>query len=73
MQVKYNDEQSLRRLGQWLRRKWFACHARLLEAQQELEGSKLTTDELRKEWDLQIKAQTKPLPRKLLAASLFYY
>ena len=73
MQVKYNDEQSLRRLGQWLRRKWFACHARLLEAQQELEGSKLTEDELHKEWDLLIKAQTKPLPRKLLAACLCHY
>ena len=65
-QVQYNDQQSLRRLGQWLRRKWYDCHGRLRTAQEEVHDSRISPDELRAEWLLQVEAQTKPIPREFL-------
>ncbi|EPS94432.1 hypothetical protein FOMPIDRAFT_128943 [Fomitopsis schrenkii] len=63
-QVKYNDQQSLRRLGRWLRRKWYDCQHRLLAAKHEVEESGLSAEDLRAEWLLQVQAQTKPIPRQ---------
>ena len=65
-QVQYNDRQSLQRFGQWLRRKWFDCQSRLSTAQEEVRDSGVSPEELRAEWVLQVKAQTKPIPRKCL-------
>ena len=61
-QVSYNDEQSLRRLGRWLRRKWYQCLARLSAAEQDVRDSGHSSEDLRMQWALQIQAQTKPMP-----------
>lgn len=62
-QVTYNDEQSLRRLGRWLRRKWYQCLSRLTDAEQDVHNSGHSSEVLRAEWLLQVQAQTKPIPR----------
>ncbi|TFY57790.1 hypothetical protein EVJ58_g6817 [Rhodofomes roseus] len=63
-QVKHLDVMSLRKLGQWLSRKWYRCHDRLSTAQREVQDSGFSSDELRAEWRLQIEAQTKPAPKQ---------
>ena len=61
-QVKHIDEQSLHRLGHWLRRKWYQCLERQSAAEQDLEASGLTSEELQAEWGKQVETQTKPIP-----------
>jgi hypothetical protein len=63
-QVKFLDEKSLRSLGVWLCRKWFQCQAKKATAEAELLLLHLDEDMLRREWAAQVKAQTKPSPRR---------
>lgn len=53
------------KLGLWLRRKVLLCGEKLKEAENVLSNCGFSQDVLRREWEAQIKAQTKPLPRKL--------
>ncbi|KAH9828839.1 uncharacterized protein C8Q71DRAFT_859379 [Rhodofomes roseus] len=63
-QVKHIEEQSLRRLGRWLRRKWYQCQDKLATARREVEQSGVSSEQLRAEWELQVQAQTKPPPKQ---------
>lgn len=65
-QFNFNNEESLFKLGTWLRRKVCACDVKLKEAEKVLAECGFQEDVLRCEWEAQVKAQTKPLPRKFL-------
>ncbi|KAE9391440.1 hypothetical protein BT96DRAFT_832067, partial [Gymnopus androsaceus JB14] len=60
----FNNEEGLSKLGVWLRRKVIACESKLNEAEEVLRKCGFPEDVLQREWDAQIKAQTKPLPRQ---------
>lgn len=62
-QVKHLDELSLRRLGEWLQRKYLQCQSRKAEAARKLEEGGQEVDFLKEQWKLQVAAQTKPSPR----------
>ena len=64
-QFNFNSEEGMWKLGVWLRRKVLACENKLNEAEGVLGTCGFSEDTLRREWDAQIKAQTKPLPREL--------
>ncbi|KAE9391464.1 hypothetical protein BT96DRAFT_959544 [Gymnopus androsaceus JB14] len=63
-QFNFNSEEGMWKLGVWLRRKVLACENKLNEAESVLGKCGFSEDILRREWDAQIKAQTKPLPRQ---------
>ena len=63
-QVKFLDEKSLQNLGVWLCRKWIQCQALKATAEAALLLLNLDEDMLRREWSAQVKAQTKPSPRR---------
>jgi hypothetical protein len=62
-QARHLCQVSLNGLGNWLARKWFLCQDRKREAEAALANLGIPEDELRRHWDEQVKAQTKPLPR----------
>ncbi|KAE9385763.1 hypothetical protein BT96DRAFT_1006754 [Gymnopus androsaceus JB14] len=62
VQLNFNNEEGLSKLGVWLRRKVIACESKLNEAEEVLRKCGFPEDVLQREWDAQIKAQTKPLP-----------
>lgn len=62
-QVMHLDKKSLFTLGSWLRRRWDRCEALLEEAEEKLRGIDVTKDILRREWQAQVRFQTKPVPR----------
>ncbi|KAE9384417.1 hypothetical protein BT96DRAFT_960902 [Gymnopus androsaceus JB14] len=65
-QLNFNNEEGLSKLGVWLRRKVIACESKLNEAEEVLRKCGFPEDVLQREWDAQIKAQTKPLPQEAL-------
>ncbi|KAJ3817231.1 hypothetical protein F5880DRAFT_1631011 [Lentinula raphanica] len=63
-QFHFGSDESLYKIGLWLRRKVLACDEKLKEADTVLQNCGIDEDVLRREWRAQIKAQTKPLPRQ---------
>jgi hypothetical protein len=63
MQIEHADEASLFRLGEWIRRRHHHCCQKRVEAKKALVDAKQEISYLRDQWKLQVKAQTKPLPR----------
>jgi hypothetical protein len=66
-QVKYLDNKSLESLGDWISRKWYRCQEKQKSAEDVLGQLGISTAMLREQWDEQVKAQTKPAPRRLLS------
>lgn len=71
-QFDFNNEENLFKMGTWLRRKVHACDVKLKEAEEVLGKCGFKEDVLRHEWEAQVKAQTKPLPRKRFILLLQY-
>ncbi|KAJ7507645.1 hypothetical protein B0H11DRAFT_2218486 [Mycena galericulata] len=63
-QLEHADEASLLRLGEWIRRRHAHCVNKRVEAQKALGKSGKSVSLLREQWAMQVKAQTKPLPRQ---------
>ncbi|KAF5338020.1 hypothetical protein D9611_014648 [Ephemerocybe angulata] len=61
VQVSYLRGQSLLLLGQWIKRKFEKCRAKRNAALEVLGDLTYSEDELRREWESQVGAQTKPL------------
>ncbi|KAH7905169.1 hypothetical protein BJ138DRAFT_1231768 [Hygrophoropsis aurantiaca] len=64
MQVRYLDNQSLEGLGQWLSRRWTHCQQKRSAAEKALRGLFVVEEDLRREWQDQIKCQTKKAARQ---------
>jgi hypothetical protein len=62
-QVNYLSQKSLRQLSVWLARKWRHCAERKTEASSMLSSSPHSIDVIEAQWNLQVQAQTTPLPR----------
>lgn len=52
--------------GDWLARRWLTCQKRKAEAGKALQKTGKDLAFLRKQWDLQVAAQTKPMPRMFI-------
>ncbi|KAF8180298.1 hypothetical protein K438DRAFT_1603033 [Mycena galopus ATCC 62051] len=63
-QVEHADKASLGRLGTWLMRRTVHCQGKLQEALADLTTCKVPEATLRKEWEDQVKAQTRPAQRR---------
>jgi len=63
-QFNFYSEEGLYKLGLWLRRKVLACDEKMKDSEECLRVCGFSEEVLRREWEAQIKAQTKPLPRK---------
>ncbi|KAF8203430.1 hypothetical protein K438DRAFT_1964915 [Mycena galopus ATCC 62051] len=63
-QVEHADKASLGRLGTWLMRRTVHCQGKLQEALADLATCKVPEATLRKEWEDQVKAQTRPAQRR---------
>ncbi|KAK6972164.1 hypothetical protein R3P38DRAFT_3207371 [Favolaschia claudopus] len=63
-QITHNDEQNLFRAGEWLLRRYRRCMKKRREAAEKLRLSGKSPTELREQFALQVKAQTKPLARQ---------
>ena len=61
-QIKHLDELSLKRLGEWLKRKRKQCIARRKTAEEGLAKNPNSIDRLKEEWSKQVAAQTQPIP-----------
>ncbi|KAJ6526367.1 hypothetical protein B0H19DRAFT_1335642 [Mycena capillaripes] len=72
-QIGHADEVSLQRLGDWLRRRSLHSRKKRQEAESALAECRVRISVLREQWQLQVVAQTKPLPRKLLFRSMMFY
>lgn len=66
-QFHFYSEEGLSKLGLWLHRKLLLCDEKMEESEACLKACGFSEEVLRREWEAQIKAQTKPLPRKSLA------
>ncbi|KAJ7462893.1 hypothetical protein FB451DRAFT_1341052 [Mycena latifolia] len=64
MQIEHADEASLTRLGEWIRRRHYHSAKKRSEAQGVLLECGQPIALLRAQWALQVKTQTKPLPRR---------
>lgn len=62
-QVKHLDDKSLHGMGLWLSRRWLHCQQKKADALQKLDEAGIEESVLRREWEAQIKEQTKPAPR----------
>ncbi|KAF8127341.1 hypothetical protein K438DRAFT_1646448 [Mycena galopus ATCC 62051] len=62
-QIKHSQEGSLFRLGEWIHRRYRHCVAKRTESTKALRECEKSTALLREQWQLQVVAQTKPLPR----------
>ncbi|KAF8157537.1 hypothetical protein K438DRAFT_1620994 [Mycena galopus ATCC 62051] len=62
-QIEHSQEGSLFRLGEWIRRRYRHCVAKRAESTKALRECEKSTALLREQWQLQVVAQTKPLPR----------
>lgn len=69
-QFNFNNEEGLYKFGHWLARKVLVCNEKSIEADEVLRSCGFTKEVLRREWEAQVKAQTKPLPRKFLIACM---
>jgi hypothetical protein len=72
-QFNFNNEENLFKLGTWLRQKVHACAIKLKEAEEVLKECGFPEDVLCREWEAQVKAQTKPLPRKFVIVLISCY
>lgn len=63
-QFNFNNEEGLYKFGHWLGRKVLLCNQKLVTAREALRSCGFSEEVLRQEWAAQVKAQTKPLPRK---------
>ncbi|KAJ3475061.1 hypothetical protein NLI96_g12083 [Meripilus lineatus] len=63
-QVKYLDNKSLDSLAAWLLRRWTHCLELKREADNGLNEIDFAVDVLRREWNAQVVAQTKPAPKR---------
>ncbi|KAF8143385.1 hypothetical protein K438DRAFT_1783790 [Mycena galopus ATCC 62051] len=63
-QIEHTDEASLLCLGEWVARRYRHSVQKRAEATEELRKSGKSTVLLREQWELQVKPQTKPLPRR---------
>ncbi|KAJ7635871.1 hypothetical protein B0H17DRAFT_961379, partial [Mycena rosella] len=63
MQIEHADDASLTNLGEWIRRRHLHSMKKRTEATAALAGCGKPVSLLRKQWALQVKTQTKPLPR----------
>ncbi|KAF8197276.1 hypothetical protein K438DRAFT_1906137 [Mycena galopus ATCC 62051] len=63
-QIEQADEASLLRLGDWVARRYRHSVQKHAEANKELRKAGKLTVLLREQWELQVKSQTKPLPRR---------
>lgn len=63
MQVEHNDKASLARLGTWLLRRTLHCEEKLREAKETLATCGFAESALQRQWEDQVKVQTKPLQR----------
>lgn len=66
-QIQHLDVSSLQRLGHWLLRRIQHCRSKREAAELILKGCEYSEGLLREQWELQVKSQTQPLPRTLLA------
>ena len=55
-------EENLERTAKWILRKTQQCHARSLDAQENLCSITQSVDFLQEQWCLQVQTQTQPLP-----------
>ncbi|KAI5988027.1 hypothetical protein EDD15DRAFT_2464484 [Pisolithus albus] len=62
-QVRHLDKKSLTGLGQWLLRRWSHCQEKKATASKGLRRCGVDIPTLQTEWDAQVSAQTKPVPR----------
>ncbi|KAJ7085326.1 hypothetical protein C8R44DRAFT_543346, partial [Mycena epipterygia] len=63
-QIEHADESSLRRLGEWIKRRQVHCAKKRDEAKKALAECGKAITLLREQWKLQVAAQTKPIPRR---------
>ncbi|KAJ7795836.1 hypothetical protein B0H14DRAFT_2620574 [Mycena olivaceomarginata] len=63
-QIEHADDLSLQRLGDWLRRRSLHSRKKRQEAESVLAECRVRILALREQWQLQVVAQTKPLPRR---------
>ncbi|KAJ7811762.1 hypothetical protein B0H13DRAFT_2243255 [Mycena leptocephala] len=63
-QIQHADESSLMRLGEWIARRLAHCVQKRAEATKTLRDCGKPMALLREQWQLQVIAQTKPLPRR---------
>ncbi|KAJ3713069.1 hypothetical protein C8R42DRAFT_593707 [Lentinula raphanica] len=63
-QFHFNSDKAMYKLGLWLRCKVLACDEKLKDAEEVLRLCGIPEEVLPDEWEAQIKAQTKPLPRQ---------
>ncbi|KAJ7240316.1 hypothetical protein B0H12DRAFT_1024705, partial [Mycena haematopus] len=63
-QIEHADQQSLLRLGEWINRRYRHSVGKRAAATEELDKCGKSEDVLREQWDLQVRAQTRPLPRR---------
>ena len=63
-QFKFNNEENLLKLGAWLRWKLLAEGDKRKDAETVLTGCGFSEEQLLQEWEAQVRAQTKPLPRE---------
>jgi hypothetical protein len=68
-QIQHSDQESLARLGYWLWRRNKHCRDKRLLAEEILHDCRQDDAVLRREWDAQVKHQTKPLPRVFVELS----
>jgi hypothetical protein len=59
-QVKHLEAKSLLSLGHWLSRKWQQCQTKKTVVTAELARLRISEDELREQWALQLQYQTQP-------------
>ncbi|KAJ7080149.1 hypothetical protein B0H15DRAFT_953635 [Mycena belliarum] len=64
MQIEHADEASLKRLGEWIRRRHMHSAEKRRDAEKILAECGKPIALLRAQWALQVEAQTKPLPRR---------
>ncbi|KAJ7648902.1 hypothetical protein B0H17DRAFT_1163757 [Mycena rosella] len=64
LQIEHADEASLANLGEWIQRHRLHSIKKRAEATQALQDCGKPLSLLRRQWALQVKTQTKPLPRR---------
>ncbi|KAE9405467.1 hypothetical protein BT96DRAFT_988503 [Gymnopus androsaceus JB14] len=63
-QFNFYSEEGLYKLGLWLHQKVLACDEKMKDLEECLRVCGFSEEVLHREWEAQIKAQTKPLPRQ---------
>ena len=63
LQIEHAGLENLEKLGIWLLRRTRHCFEKRKAAESVLTACGVAIETLRSEWEAQVKAQTKPLPR----------